>query len=150
MVDELCAKLRDLEGVDSNDEKDECRKTDGQPKTSLESLTPRDKVLRYYAAFPALQPATPKKSLHRKDKNFGNTNNNNNIKNHGFNNINKNASNKTTRQKKSKMSVVVSTENWKFSTLIRALNKLFILCLFLPRTDYRSSSITGQGKLRFR
>ncbi|XP_043269222.1 uncharacterized protein [Venturia canescens] len=107
LVDELCAKLRDLEGVDSNDDKDECRKTDGQPKTSLESLTPRDRALRYYAAFPALQPATPKKSVHRKDKNFGNTNNNN-IKNHGLNDINKNASNKT-RQKKSKMSVTIET-----------------------------------------
>lgn len=107
LVDELCAKLRDLEGGDSNDDKDECRKTEGEPKTSLESLTPRDRALRYYAAFPALQPATPKKSTHRKEKNFGNTNNNN-IKNNGLNNNNKNASNKT-RQKKSKMSIVSIT-----------------------------------------
>ena len=107
LVDELCDKLRDLEGGDSNDDKDECRKTEGEPKTSLESLTPRDRALRYYAAFPALQPATPKKSLHRKEKNFGNTNINN-IKTHGINNNNNNNKNTSdkARQRRKKMSIV--------------------------------------------
>lgn len=118
LVDELCAKLRDLEGGGTNDAKDECRKPENDTKSSsFESLTPRDRALRYYAAFPALQPATPKKTIHKKDKNLGTTNNNKHRhRTIGVNgNNNKNSNNKTsisttsndkTCHKKNKMSIV--------------------------------------------
>lgn len=93
MVDELCAKLRDLEGGGrSNENKEECRKIDGEENnTALETLTPRDRALRYYAAFPALQPTTPKKTIYKKDKNSSGTINNN-YKNriNGVNSVNGN------------------------------------------------------------
>lgn len=107
LVDELCAKLRDLEGGASKNE-DEDDEKEVAPKPALETLTPQDRALRYYAAFPALQPATPKKFQQRKDKNSGptivNINNNNNNSNNNRNGIgNKNNKN---RQKKTKMSIV--------------------------------------------
>lgn len=97
-MDELCSKLKELEGGASDDSKDDCKTLDGEPKMALESLTPRDRALRYYAAFPALQPATPKKFSHKKDRIFGNNNNNNNA-----NNINNKVRN---NNKKTKMSIV--------------------------------------------
>ncbi|XP_034949074.1 uncharacterized protein [Chelonus insularis] len=128
LVDELCAKLRDLEGSEANEkEEEECRKIEGEPKSNFEALTPRDRALRYYAAFPALQPTTPKRNIHRKDKNFGAANNknrniglttattnknNNNNKNHNNNNNHKNHKNKNSDnfnakgKKKTKMSIV--------------------------------------------
>ncbi|XP_016841260.1 uncharacterized protein LOC100119957 isoform X2 [Nasonia vitripennis] len=116
LVDELCAKLRDLEGGDSKDEQEELKTaTDGEAKVPFETLTPRDRALRYYAAFPALQPTTPKKFPHRKERNLSNNNNNNN-NNYNNNNNNNNNNNKKsngisssnnnkTRQKKNKMSI---------------------------------------------
>ncbi|XP_011297950.1 uncharacterized protein [Fopius arisanus] len=121
LVDELCAKLRDLEGGGANDDKGECQKLEDDNKSStFESLTPRDRALRYYAAFPALQPATPKKTTHKKDKNLGITNNNNknrticvngnNNKNNSNNNKNTSAtSNNKSRHKKNKMSVAIES-----------------------------------------
>ncbi|XP_063993011.1 uncharacterized protein LOC135170849 isoform X2 [Diachasmimorpha longicaudata] len=120
LVDELCAKLRNLEGGGNNDDQDESRKLDDGTKSStFESLTPRDRALRYYAAFPALQPATPKKAIHKKDKNLGNINNNNknrsigvnvsnNKKNSNKNNISTTSNNKP-RHKKTKMSVALES-----------------------------------------
>lgn len=105
LVDELCMKLRDLEGSGSDEKEEDFKKSDGENKTNLESLTPRDRALRYYAAFPALQSTTLKKFSQRKDRNFGNNNNNNNNKINGVNyNNNKNAS--KSRNKKTKMSIV--------------------------------------------
>ncbi|KAK1127588.1 hypothetical protein K0M31_004119 [Melipona bicolor] len=107
LVDELCMKLRDLEGGGSDEKEEEFKKSDGENKTSLESLTPRDRALRYYAAFPALQPTTLKKFSQRKDRNFGNNNNNNNNKINGVNyNNNKNAN--KSRNKKTKMSISIN------------------------------------------
>ncbi|XP_023287696.1 uncharacterized protein LOC105703743 isoform X2 [Orussus abietinus] len=106
LVDELCAKLRELEGGGSTDDREECKTTETEPKPTLESLTPRDRALRYYAAFPALQPATPKKFSQRKDRNPGNNANN---RNHANNiNNNKNHSNKI-RHKKTKMSIAIDS-----------------------------------------
>ncbi|XP_066584758.1 hybrid signal transduction histidine kinase G-like [Prorops nasuta] len=127
LVDELCTKLRDLEGASSNDETEECNKSESETKPSMETLTPRDRALRYYAAFPALQPSNLKKFSQRKDKNSGNNscnyknssnnninnnnnnnnnnsnhNNNNNIKNNGIS-YNNNKNNRT-RNKKTKIS----------------------------------------------
>ncbi|XP_012241515.1 uncharacterized protein LOC100743144 isoform X2 [Bombus impatiens] len=109
LVDELCMKLRDLEGSGSDEKEEDFKKSDGENKTNLESLTPRDRALRYYAAFPALQPTTLKKFSQRKDRNFGNNNNNNNNnKINGVNyNNNKNAS--KSRNKKTKMSISIDS-----------------------------------------
>lgn len=114
LVDELCTKLRDLEGVDSDEKKEEAKKSDDESKTNIEVLTPRDRALRYYAAFPALQPATLKKFSQRKDRNFGNNNNirnnnNNNISNNKINGIsyNNNKNSNKTRNKKTKMSISI-------------------------------------------
>ncbi|XP_015585439.1 uncharacterized protein LOC107263102 isoform X2 [Cephus cinctus] len=120
LVDELCAKLRELEGGGSSDEKEECKKTEVESKAAFESLTPRDKALRYYAAFPALQPATPKKFSQRKDRNVGNNNSNNKIncnnknnsKNNTSNNNNRsnNNNNQKPRHRKTKMAFVTKEE----------------------------------------
>lgn len=99
LVDELCIKLKELEGGSSYNEREESKSRD-EPKTNLEALTPRDKALRYYAAFPALQSVSIKKTSAQKDRNFANSNNN---KNHGINLHNKNNS---ARNKKTKMSIV--------------------------------------------
>ncbi|XP_078048182.1 uncharacterized protein LOC144475789 isoform X2 [Augochlora pura] len=119
LVDELCMKLRDLEGGGSSEKEDESKKSDDQNKTSLESLTPRDRALRYYAAFPALQPATLKKVSQRKERNLGNNNNNitTNNNNHNINNnsnnkingvsYNNNKNNNKSRNKKTKMSISI-------------------------------------------
>lgn len=104
LVEELCTKLRDLEGGDSHDEKEESKKLDSESKTNLEVLTPRDRALRYYAAFPALQPTSLKKFSQRKDKTFGNNNNNNNTD--SSINYNNNKNNSKTRNKKTKMPIV--------------------------------------------
>lgn len=98
-------KLRDLEGGGSDETKEEFKKSDGENKTNLEPLTPRDRALRYYAAFPALQPTTLKKFSQRKDRNFGNTSNNNNNKINGVN-YNNNKNNNKSRNKKPKISIV--------------------------------------------
>jgi hypothetical protein len=88
----LCAKLRDLEGGDSKDEQEELSTaTDAEAKVPFETLTPRDRALRYYAAFPALQPITPKKFPYRKERNLSNSSSssssiNNNNKNNNNNN----------------------------------------------------------------
>ncbi|XP_043526525.1 uncharacterized protein LOC122537437 isoform X2 [Frieseomelitta varia] len=107
LVDELCKKLRDLEGGGSHKKEEEFKKSDSENKTSLESLTPRDRALRYYAAFPALQPTTLKKFSQRKDRNFGNNNNNNKINGVNYNN-NKNAN--KSRNKKTKMSISIDSK----------------------------------------
>ncbi|XP_046750011.1 uncharacterized protein LOC124413466 isoform X1 [Diprion similis] len=100
LVDELCLRLRELEGGGSDDKKDDRKKLDGEPKMALESLTPRDRALRYYAAFPALQPATPKKFSHKKDRISINNNNTNNCSN---------INNKARSNKKTKMSIAMDT-----------------------------------------
>lgn len=105
LVDELCMKLRDLEGGGSDEKEEEFKKSNDENKTNLESLTPRDRALRYYAAFPALQPTTLKKFSQKKDRNFGNNNNNNNNKINGVNYNNNKNTNKS-RNKKTKMSIV--------------------------------------------
>lgn len=113
LVDELCMKLRDLEGGGSSEKEDESKKSDGETKTSLESLTPRDRALRYYAAFPALQPTTLKKVSQRKERSLGNNNNNNISNNNNSNNkingvsYNNNKNNNKTRNKKTKMSISI-------------------------------------------
>lgn len=99
-MDELCIKLKELEGGSSYNEKEESKKSPDEPKTNLEALTPHDRTLRYYAAFPALQSVPIKKSPAQKDKNFANSNNN---KNYGINLHNKNNS---ARNRKTKMSIV--------------------------------------------
>lgn len=122
LVDELCAKLRDLEGGASKTDEENLEK-DVATKPALETLTPQDRALRYYAAFPALQPATPKKFQHRKDKNLGpnivnNNNSNNNINNNNSNNNRNGIGNKNNknRQKKTKMSIVSLFSEVKKST----------------------------------
>ncbi|XP_015435469.1 PREDICTED: uncharacterized protein LOC107191036 isoform X2 [Dufourea novaeangliae] len=121
LVDELCMKLRDLEGGGSSDKEDESKKSDCESKTSLESLTPRDRALRYYAAFPALQPTTLKKVSQRKDRIVANNNNNNNnniINSNNNNNnnqingvnYNNNKNNNKSRNKKTKMSISIDTQ----------------------------------------
>ncbi|XP_076636401.1 uncharacterized protein LOC143349210 [Colletes latitarsis] len=111
LVDELCMKLRDLEGGGSNEKEEESAESDGKDKTNLELLTPRDRALRYYAAFPALQPTTIKKFSQRKDRNFGNNNNNNNNNNNKINgvNYNNNKNNNKSRNKKTKMSISIDS-----------------------------------------
>lgn len=119
LVDELCMKLRDLEGGGSDETKEESKNTDDENKANLESLTPRDKALRYYAAFPALQPATLKKFPQRKDRSCGNNNNNNNNSNNNNNNnnnnklngvnYNNNKNNNKSRNKKTKMSITIDS-----------------------------------------
>ncbi|XP_011861591.1 PREDICTED: uncharacterized protein LOC105558500 [Vollenhovia emeryi] len=101
LVDELCVKLKELEGGSSYDEQEESMKTCDEPETNLEALTPRDRALRYYAAFPALQSI--KKSTAQKDRNLANSNN----KNYGINLHNKNNS---VRNKKTKMSVNIESQ----------------------------------------
>lgn len=96
----MCIKLKELEGGSSYNEKEESKKSRDESKTNLETLTPRDRALRYYAAFPALQSVPIKKTPAQKDKNFANSNNN---KNYGVNLNNKNNS---ARNKKTKMSIV--------------------------------------------
>ncbi|XP_015122330.1 uncharacterized protein LOC107044805 isoform X2 [Diachasma alloeum] len=120
LVDELCAKLRNLEGGRTNDDKDECRKLEDDTKSStFESLTPRGRALRYYAAFPALQSATPKKAIYKKDENLDTINNNNKNRTIGLNannnkkNSNKNSisttSNNKSRHKNTKMSIAIES-----------------------------------------
>lgn len=99
LVDELCIKLKELEGGSSRNEKEESKKSSDEPKTNLEALTPRDRALRYYAAFPALQSVSIKKSSPQ--KNFANSNNN---KNNGISLHNN--KNNSARNKKTKMSLV--------------------------------------------
>ncbi|XP_012260951.2 uncharacterized protein LOC105688889 isoform X2 [Athalia rosae] len=99
LVDELCSRLRELEGGSSDDEKDNVETLNGEPKMALELLAPRDRALRYYAAFPALQPATPKKFSHKKDRASGQNN---------VNNSNNNISNKARNNKKTKMSITIA------------------------------------------
>lgn len=111
LVDELCTKLKDLEGGGSHDEKEESKKLDSESKTTnLEVLTPRDRALRYYAAFPALQPTSLKKFSQRKDKNFGNNNNNNNADYYKSINYNNNKNNNKARNKKTKMPIAIETQ----------------------------------------
>lgn len=119
MVDELCIKLKELEGGSSYDETEEFKKSHDEPKTNLEALTPRDRALRYYAAFPALQSVSIKKTPAQKDRNFANSNNN---KNYGINLHNKNNS---ARNKKTKMSIV---------------SKFFYFLNFVTITDICSKS----------
>ncbi|XP_058796219.1 uncharacterized protein LOC131667055 isoform X1 [Phymastichus coffea] len=122
LVDELCAKLRDLEGSDTKDDQKELKTaTEAEAQVPYETLTPQDRALRYYAAFPALQPTTPKKSLHRKERitsnnnnNNNNFNNNNNKKNNGLSNNNNKNNNNKARQKKNK--VTIATEIKKKDT----------------------------------
>ncbi|XP_024885190.1 uncharacterized protein LOC112463204 isoform X1 [Temnothorax curvispinosus] len=104
LVDELCVKLKELEGGSSYDEEEESKKSHDEPETNLETLTSRDKALRYYAAFPALQSVSIKKTPAQKDRNFANSNNN---KNYGINlhNKNNNACNK-----KTKMSINIESQ----------------------------------------
>ncbi|KAI4504053.1 hypothetical protein M0802_000524 [Mischocyttarus mexicanus] len=109
LVDELCTKLRDLEGGGSHDEKEESRKLDSESKTNLEVLTPFDRALRYYAAFPALQPTSLKTFSQRKDKTFGNNNNNNNNTNSSINYNNNKNSNKAYNTK-TKMPITIETQ----------------------------------------
>lgn len=110
LVDELCAKLRDLEGGNSKNETEDHKVE--EPKPALETLTPQDRALRYYAAFPALQPATPKKFPPRKDKITATNNinnNNNNISNNNRNGCVGSKNNKN-RQKKTKMSITIELQ----------------------------------------
>jgi len=94
-------KLKELERGSLHDEKDESIKSNHEPKTNLEALTPRDRALRYYAAFPALQSKSIKQFSSRKDKDFATNNNNKNNKINLHNNRNNRA-----RNKKTKMSIV--------------------------------------------
>ncbi|XP_020286112.1 uncharacterized protein LOC109853966 isoform X2 [Pseudomyrmex gracilis] len=98
LVDELCMKIRELDGKNSCNEREE--QINNESKTNLE-LSPRDKALRYYTAFPALQSVSIKKFSQRKDRNLANKNNN---KNNGISLHN--TKNTNYRNKKSKMSVV--------------------------------------------
>ncbi|XP_017881043.1 uncharacterized protein LOC108625490 [Ceratina calcarata] len=111
LVDELCTKLRDLEGGGSDEKEEEYNKSDSENKPNLESLTPRDRALRYYAAFPALQPTTLKKFSQKRDKNFGNNNNNNNNNNNKANGVsyNNNKNTNKSRNKKTKMSISIDS-----------------------------------------
>ncbi|CAL1688318.1 unnamed protein product [Lasius platythorax] len=103
LVDELCIKLKELEGGSSRNEKEESKKSSDEPKTNLEALTPRDRALRYYAAFPALQSVSIKKSSPQ--KNFANSNNN---KNNGISLHNN--KNNSARNKKTKMSLSIESQ----------------------------------------
>lgn len=127
LVDELCTKLRDLEGGGSHDEKEESKNLDSESKTNLEVLTPRDRALRYYAAFPALQPTSLNKFSQRKDKTFGNNNNNNTDSSINYNN---NKNNNKARNKKTKMPIVCALRIFiyfidNFSIHIYAKNRKF-------------------------
>ena len=152
LVDELCAKLKDLEGGDSKNEQDELKTaTDGEAKVPFETLTPRDRALRYYAAFPALQPTTPKKFPPRKERNLNNNNNNNiinnnnnnnnsnynnnnNKKNNGISNSNNKNNNNKTRQKKNKSSIVsITTETFIDEIPNAFINKSLIIYRSLNR-----------------
>lgn len=126
LVDELCAKLRDLEGGDIDDNNTvDCHKIETKKSNNFESLTPRDRALRYYAAFPALQPSTPKKITQIKDNKYNSINslnnkyrNNNGLNgkklnknindkhNNSNNNINKINHKERQIKKKTKMSIV--------------------------------------------
>lgn len=99
----MCIKLKELEGGSSNDEKEESKKSNDElnSKTNFEALTPRDRALKYYAAFPALQSVSIKKFSPRKERNFASYYNN---KNSDIN-IHNNKNNKA-RNKKTKMSIV--------------------------------------------
>lgn len=102
LVDELCIKLKELEGGSSHDEKEESKKSSAEPKTNLEALTPRDRALRYYAAFPSLESVSIKKfSL----KNSVNSNNN---KDNGINLHNN--KNNSAYNKKNKMSISIESQ----------------------------------------
>ncbi|XP_018354596.1 PREDICTED: uncharacterized protein LOC108755811 [Trachymyrmex septentrionalis] len=103
LVDELCIKLKELEGG-SYDEREESEKSCDEPKTNLEALTLRDKALRYYAAFPALQSVSFIKTSPQKDRNFANSNNNKNYE------INLHNKNKSARNKKTKMSINIESQ----------------------------------------
>lgn len=105
LVDELCIKLKELEGGSSYNEKEDSMKSCDEPETNLEALTPRDRALRYYAAFPALQSVSIKKTPAQKDRNFANSNNN---KTYGINLHNKNNS---SRNKKTKMSINIELKS---------------------------------------
>lgn len=122
LVDELCMKLRDLEGGGSDEKEEEFKKSNDENKTNLESLTPRDRALRYYAAFPALQPTTLKKFSQKKDRNFGNNNNNNNNKINGVNYNNNKNTNKS-RNKKQKCLLVLTHEDQKRKKVLDLLNQ---------------------------
>lgn len=109
LVDELCIKLKELEGGSSRNEKEESKNSNDEPKTNLEALTPRDRALRYYAAFPALQSVSIKKSP---QKNFAKS-----IGITFYNNKNNSA-----RNKKTKMSVVSIMFSYLFETLYSNLS----------------------------
>ncbi|KYM95949.1 hypothetical protein ALC62_13397 [Cyphomyrmex costatus] len=96
LIDELCIKLKELEGG-SYDEREESEKFCDELKTNLEALTLRDNfALQYYAAFHKdfCTEVSFIKTSAQKDINFANSNNN---KNYGINlhNINNIARNKT-------------------------------------------------------
>ena len=56
MVDELCAKLRDLEGGDDNDgDNVDNDSNEPQLKTASDIEAEKLSALKYYAAFPALE-----------------------------------------------------------------------------------------------
>ncbi|KAF7998302.1 hypothetical protein HCN44_009700 [Aphidius gifuensis] len=100
LVDELCAKLRDLEGGDIDDNTTvDCHKIEAKKNNNFESLTPRDRALRYYAAFPALQPSTPKKITQIKDNKYNSINNLNNNKYRNNNGLNGKKFNKNINDK---------------------------------------------------
>lgn len=123
LVDELCIKLKELEGGSSHDEKEESKKSNDEPKTNLEALTPRDRALRYYAAFPSLESVSIKKFS---VKNFANSNNN---KNNGINSHNN--KNNSTCNKKTKMSIVSITLPYLFGILYSyQYSKLLLLFSF--------------------
>ena len=133
-MDELCIKLRDLEGIDAKTEQDQSKTATNGEAIPFESLNPRDQALRYYAAFPALQSTTPKKlrQKQRKDQNL--INNNNNLNNNNQNTIKNNNNKKSigvnscknknnkARQKKNKIFLV--------SYMFIIMNYIFF-CLFL-------------------
>lgn len=104
LVDELCIKLKELEGGSSNDENEESKKSVDESKINLEALTPRDRALKYYAAFPALQSVSIKKFSPRKERNLTNCINN---KNNGIN-LHNNKNNKV-RNKKTRMSISIES-----------------------------------------
>jgi len=127
LVDELCIKLKELEGGSSHDEKEESKKSSDEPKTNLEALTPRDRALRYYAAFPSLESVSIKKFSF---KNFANSNNN---KDNGINLHNN--KNNSAYNKKTKMSIVSITLLYLFGILYNyQYGKL--LFSFFPFLEY--------------
>lgn len=99
LVDELCAKLKDLEGGgDVADQLKTASNIEEETEHLPETLTSQDQAPAYYSAFPALESSLLSKNSYWEEKNFYNNNssnvnfnNNNNNNNHCSFNNNKNS-----------------------------------------------------------